>query len=75
MVPLLVYHKGITVQAAIHEVAHTVKGSYQTFQTLEHQITQLGQNHNIADAVQVFLQSCKDCCVGALHHAWVEPLF
>lgn len=67
MVPLLVHHKGLSVQEAVDETAMIVSRAYLKFLELEPQMLQLGVHHDMLHEVQCFLASCKSCCIGIFH--------
>ncbi len=64
LVPLLVYHRELSPQEAVDEIARIVRESYDAFQALEPQLAKLGYLHGLPDEMDLFVQTCKSCCIG-----------
>lgn len=67
LIPLLVHHKGLSVQQAVDETALIINRTYLRFLELELRILQIGATHDIGHQVQCFLESCRSCCIGIFH--------
>ncbi|KAJ6135866.1 terpenoid synthase [Penicillium capsulatum] len=66
IIPLLVYHHDVSAQVAVDDAVQMMKTSYLEFQSLEVQLHALGQEHNISDEVDAFLNGCINLCMGAI---------
>ncbi|KAJ5380143.1 uncharacterized protein N7496_002571 [Penicillium cataractarum] len=66
IIPLLIYHKGLTAQEATNFGVEIIQISYKSFRSFEPQLYALGQENNIATEVDAFLQGCINFCVGSL---------
>lgn len=67
LIPLLVYHKGITPQEAVDESARMFHQMYLDFQDLLPQLLQLGEDRGAVDEMQSYIKDCKTTCSGILH--------
>lgn len=64
IIPLLVQHHGMRVQDAVDTAKQMIVSCYQDFEALTHVLLTLGQEHNIAGEIHIFLQSCTDFAIG-----------
>ncbi|OTB13475.1 hypothetical protein K445DRAFT_24646 [Daldinia sp. EC12] len=64
LIPLLVHHRGITLQEAIREASKITHQAYLDFEELEPQLMQLGENRGVVYEMQRFVASCRHVCTG-----------